>query len=283
MKFYTDHYFYIGYSHLNSGKPCQDYALSKSSDSSGYAVVSDGCSTGGHTDIGARLYALSIANVLGVGTKADFSVFEVETQAKQKVEEVKKSLGLDRSDLLATCMYSFLSQDQGIIRILGDGVIALKYTDGRISLKRFDWANNAPYYPAYTESDSDLYVQNIHGGVLENAKLRLIEVEYRDSVCVSEKETSIPFADAIGGFSVFISTEEIQNDLEFVALFSDGVTQVDSVDWKSATLNFLDFKSLSGEFAKRRMIRGIKDYQKVGHGPVDDISYAVVRIDREGN
>jgi len=56
------------------------------------------------------------------------------------------------------------------------------------------------------------------------------------------------------------------------------VTQIDGVDWKDAVVQFLAFKNTAGEFAKRRMIRGIKDANKKGRGPFDDISYAVIGV-----
>ncbi len=49
---------------------------------------------------------------------------------------------------------------------------------------------------------------------------------------------------------------------------------------RGAVSSLLAFKNTTGEFAKRRMIRGIKDFHQVGRGPIDDISFAVVRIEQ---
>ncbi len=60
MSLKTDHTFQIGLQHLQTGKPCQDFALSGTiADDLVYAIVSDGCSSGGMTDIGARLMVLA--------------------------------------------------------------------------------------------------------------------------------------------------------------------------------------------------------------------------------
>lgn len=65
MDYKTNHAFHIGAQHLSLGKPCQDYAVSGSiNDTTAYAIVSDGCSSGGETDIGARIVALATKRAL---------------------------------------------------------------------------------------------------------------------------------------------------------------------------------------------------------------------------
>ncbi|MDO8754959.1 MAG: hypothetical protein Q7J80_13765, partial [Anaerolineales bacterium] len=75
--------------------------------------------------------------------------------------------------------------------------------------------------------------------------------------------------------------QDVLELLEFVAVFSDGATQVDELDWKDVVVQSMAFKTAEGEFAKRRMSRLIQDSQKTGRGPIDDISYAVTRIIHE--
>ena len=84
----------------------------------------------------------------------------------------------------------------------------------------------------------------------------------------------------IRGAIINIPKDLLLKELEFIAVFSDGVTQIDQVDWKDAVAMFMSFKNTTGEFAKRRMIRGITDAQKNNKGPIDDISYAVVRVEQ---
>ena len=64
QRFYVDDYFHIGQMHLGSGKPCQDYSFSGIIDEGAFAIVSDGCSTGRHTDVGARIIVLSTVNAI---------------------------------------------------------------------------------------------------------------------------------------------------------------------------------------------------------------------------
>ena len=64
MRFHADCSFHIGAQHLRLGLPNQDYALAGNLDDRAYVVVSDGCSSGGRTDIGARLVSLAAARAL---------------------------------------------------------------------------------------------------------------------------------------------------------------------------------------------------------------------------
>ncbi len=282
MKMYTDHYFHIGHSHLVSGKPCQDFALSSELQIGACAVVSDGCSTGRHTDVGARITTLgTIAAIRGVSS-LDLNpdiLRNIRDASRERVQSVSYSLNLEKSDLLATCLFAITTPTGGYVQVLGDGVVAFKYSNGKIVMHRFDWAMNAPFYPVYDSLDAVVYIENLHRGLVDSAQLSHRYVVFENNVFSEEVISSIPFASGRDGVQIPITADEITSDLEFVATFSDGITQIENVDWKDAVQNLLDFKSLQGEFAKRRMIRAIKNYQHMSKGPLDDISYAVIRID----
>jgi hypothetical protein len=101
------------------------------------------------------------------------------------------------------------------------------------------------------------------------------------------------------GINFSLSTPDLPA-IEYIAVFSDGICQIDGgsiqsitkgpdapflergyLDWRDAVTALLDFKTNHGEFAKRRMVRAIKDSLGYGRGPQDDISYAVIRIEHE--
>src|SRR3989344_1803041 len=88
LRFSTDHYFHIGSAHYRNGKPCQDYALSGVYGPVACAVVSDGCSTGRHTDVGARVLTLSTLQAIRDHTKAsggalDTAVVSITSRQQQ--------------------------------------------------------------------------------------------------------------------------------------------------------------------------------------------------------
>ena len=130
MLFAGDSYFYIGRGHFEAGKPCQDYALAGTNGRAAYAIVSDGCSTGGKTDVGARILALSTAKTLGhtavraIAEPVTDVLPEISVRQRLVVTCSQEILGLSQSDILATCVYCYFTPQGGYIHLEGDGVIA---------------------------------------------------------------------------------------------------------------------------------------------------------------
>ena len=97
-------------------------------------------------------------------------------------------------------------------------------------------------------------------------------------VCAKVSETMHSLSAGIQGRVIPFSRDELAN-MASISVFTDGVTQVDGVDWKDTVIQLLDFKTTEGAFVKRRMNRLLKDYRKRGDEPSDDIACAVVLID----
>lgn len=156
--------------------------------------------------------------------------------------------------------------------------MALVYRDGRIVLDKFNWNDNRPLYPAYAQDDYRGFIQ-AHGGNLDQEVLKATWVNYTPaSGFVEGGSVGISLTEGIRGTTRVITPEELQ-DLACVAVFSDGVTQIEGVDWKEATLQLLSFKNTTGEFMKRRMIKFIKGLK--GDLLLDDLACAVIHIDHE--
>lgn len=288
MKLYTDDYFHIGASHLGSGQPCQDYALSRALEdgSMAYAIVSDGCSKGGRTDVGSRV----IAHTAEVAIRDHWrrredvlhhdAIDEIHLQQQMLRNQACFNLGLAQNDLLATSMYAYASSHGGFVHLRGDGVIAFTYADKSMTLLKVSWAKNMPLYPAYSADEYDSFIR-AHGG---SGALALAEEYWNYSVeegFVFYGEHLRQVSEGLRGIAIRWTSESCGRDLKYIVLMSDGVTQVDGVDWKDAVLSLVSFKSTAGSFAKRRMISFIKDAQKKGKGPLDDIAYAVIRVGTE--
>jgi len=284
FRFSTDHYFHIGSAHYSSGKPCEDYALSGCNETVACAIISDGCSTGRHTDVGARVLTLSTLQAIRDHVKAsggalNTAVVSITSRQQQIIGTSRLILGLERSDMLATCGYVYVTQHGGYTHVQGDGVVALKYRNGEILMCRYEWADNTPFYPSYGDGDLNKFVE-AHGGNLDAERLSSTMVVQKQNGSYAQIDSQkYSLRQGLEGV-VFNILDKDLDQVEFVAVFSDGVTQIDHVDWKDAVSAFLSFKNTAGDFAKRRMIRGVKDTQQSGKGPVDDISYAVVRIEK---
>jgi hypothetical protein len=304
FKFHADHYFHIGSAHHRSGKPCQDYATSKADELVACAIVSDGCSTGGNTDVGSRILTLATLQAIQDHARASAGALNVDTAITSIVSRQQQLIstsrflhGLNRSDMLATCGYVYMTPYGGFVHLQGDGVIAYKYRNGEITMFRYEWDNNMPFYPAYVDGLTADFVRS-HGGDL-NAKRLHMTTQTKTSDGTFEEGFPKSYSLRVGleGILLQIPESELRR-IEYVAVFTDGVTQVDKVHWRDAVVDFLSFKGGAGEFAKRRMIKGIKVMKKtqtvkvvtpdgeeiwaeveMAKGPVDDIAYAVVRIE----
>lgn len=281
---YTDHYFHTGRAHVTSGKPCQDYALTGKHNNVAFAVVSDGCSTGRHTDVGARILTWTLIAAIReykVNNCSDPNDISDEINLYQRMFSggVRNILGLEYRDMLATCLYAYFTPNIGLVNIRGDGAVAWKEKSGDIIMLRFEWDNNTPFYPAYAEDYYEGFIQ-AHGGD-PSAHCFLKEQWIYSPAGGYEQLRSnyLELSEGIKGVNIPFSSEYIYNNVEFIAIFSDGVSQVEGYDWKDVIVQLLSFKNTKGEFAKRRMIRFIKDSQKTGKGPLDDIAYGVIRID----
>lgn len=271
MNLSTDHHFSIGDQHLRQGKPCQDYATSGIFENYAYAIVSDGCSSGGETDIGSRLTALSTA--VAIKNHQDINIIQ---------SQMYRALELKREDMLATCLYASISEDGGFIHVLGDGIIAWKEKNGSVAMKKLDWAGNAPLYPIYKEDNFSSFMR-FHDGedvFAFTAEKWLYEPEKGYEFV---GKTAFTVADGIKGYSEFFSKERILNEnIEFIAVFSDGVTQIENMDWKDTVTELLAYKSIAGAFVKRRVISFLKNGALTGKKPIDDLACASIHIDLEG-
>lgn len=284
MKFFTDHYFQIGNAHYTAGKPCQDHALSRSSSLIACAIVSDGCSTGGNTDAGAMILTFGTLQAIRDHAKASngslkTAKISITARQQQLIGMVRPMMGLDYQDMLATCIYAYFTQNGGLIHIQGDGIVGLKFRNGDILMHRYEWADNVPFYPSYENHDLKAFIER-HGNDLTARRLFGQCVLRTSGGAVIETLTDFSIQQGVDGISLDIPQNQLEQ-IEFVAVFTDGVAQIENVGWCDAVSKFLTFKTTTGEFAKRRMIREIKDMQTLGKGPIDDISYAVIRIETD--
>lgn len=279
QSFLVDHSFHIGEQHRRNGKPCQDYALSGSHRHMHYAIVSDGCSSGGHTDIGARLVTLATKNALDAYDCED-EVGDVESSRIAKCRDKNLStyqdtLKLALYDLLATNLWAVAQDHRAVAHIGGDGVLAI-VTDTETYLHHFAWQKNAPFYAAYNNGacgDFEKLYADVPAPLIETV-WRVTDV--RTVVC--EKFHTLEAG--MEGITVTIPMNgNAETCTRMIALFSDGVAQVSEMDWIDVVMELLAFKSVHGSFAVRRMNRFLKDAEKNGNLPIDDIAYAAIVVD----
>jgi hypothetical protein len=188
-----------------------------------------------------------------------------------------KALSLFQRDLLATRVYAVVTEAFAYVHMHGDGVIAWKDTSEKITMIRYDWAENTPCYPSYDHDNykSFLEVQS----KCEEQGLTEETISWTKENGFSEKSTRvISINDGLGGMVRSWKQCELP-ELSLIMVMSDGVTRVEGVPWNEVVLESFQFKNLTGQFLKRRYIRMFKEWSKEGITPLDDIACAVIHLD----
>ncbi len=273
----TDWYYHIGEQHLRSGAPCQDYALAGTQDDMAYAIVSDGCSSGGRTDVGARIVALAAQRALGEESWRGYATVDaLHADAARLRQEFymdtgRTLFGLEPHDMLATCIVALSTPRGGYVRVYGDGIVALVFADGAVRVHEYEWLNNMPFYLAYGSALVGEFV-SAHGGALDAACCAERIYTSGDSMPAVVEHT---LAAGLRGMHIALGPEELST-LACIALYSDGVGCVSGVPVQDVVREMLAFKTLAPGFVKRRVKRALTDYARGGHAPMDDVACAAL-------
>jgi len=272
---YTDHTFHIGAQHLRQGSPCQDHALSgRLSSEAAFAIVSDGCSRGGMTDIGARLVALATRQALCEHHERGVREHAATIAARDAyLRSWQQSIGLSTEDLLATSLSIAGSAACLSIAVAGDGVVLTRTVGGSLVARKYEWHESMPFYPAYNlaASTREGFVRH-HG---ENPAALCVETWE-----LSGNEPVLRNAEHYDVRSGMREIHSLNGDpsepYEMAAVFSDGVTVVEGWHWQDVVIALSAFKSTRGQFAVRRMNRFLREAQLSGRGPIDDVACAAI-------
>jgi hypothetical protein len=257
MKTTTDAAFTIGSSH----QVCQDYALAKEDK----VVLCDGCSSSPNTDIGARILA---------HCGEDLKILRTTLNLLELPEE-----SLDATYLFVK---DFLEKIK--IRVVGDGVICIKYKDNSYEVTDYIYPSGAPDYVSYQlNTDRVLKFLEVNKGNEPYTEI------YSSESDLSKVEPMR--SDRIFGNGVELDINTEIDHIEWVALMSDGVhsftkkdenVKKESIDFLEVLPKLLDFKNFTGKFVQRRMNAFKKFCTKEGWDHYDDLSLAVMHFKDEG-
>jgi hypothetical protein len=166
----------VGKEHLRTGKNNQDAYCYRSLPAGIIAVVCDGCSSGAHSEVGAKLGAQLVTDVIYEQLAGHPSALHTEAfweQVRQaallQLSKLTAILGSDlvcivRDYLLFTVVGVVVTPIETVLFAIGDGVIALN--DQVIPLPSFP--NNAPPYLGY-----GLISSAVAGLTLEDLKIQV--------------------------------------------------------------------------------------------------------------
>jgi Protein phosphatase 2C len=271
----ADAHFRIGTSHEAEHSPCQDYALAVNEERP-FAVVSDGCSTSGLTDIGARVWALAARRAV-----APFWHHPSSSRIVTQVLSGMFALGLNIEDMDATL--GVVAQSDGgdlVGTIWGDGVIAARTTAG-LDITTVTWAGNMPGYPSYLINVPRCEEFTRQSNIAAGGSDRPCRVT---RTVIRPDGSTLPFSDTTTTMSVPLGlcgiTVAQPAETEIVAVLTDGAAQIPGIDLFSVVDELLTVgPAREGFFMRRRLNAVLKKFAKSGARPTDDISIAaLVRV-----
>jgi len=256
----SDHCYVIGKTH----QVCQDYALHGVKPVP-FVVVCDGCSASPHSDIGARIVAVTAQHVLQQPAQTlppDYHAFG--NKVIQAARSVTAKMQLPDVVLDTTLMVGMVVNTTVWVYVYGDGCVLRKTAAGAVQLSDIYFNHNAPFYLSYWQSPARWQ---------EYADCGATPLAISHSDC--SDQVNLPFDEPLL-FSFDLDTTPC------VALASDGLTHfIDLSDQSRVPLqqvaeNLMNFKNNQGEFVKRRVNRALQQYEKQRIIAADDVSLAVL-------
>lgn len=263
---HLDHFFSKGKGHA----VCQDYAVSGMSPVP-YAFISDGCSSSLNSEIGAMLLCRMAAERSSVFSELD----RFEQSILFRIKTIGSVLALKEESLDATLVGICVDEKIVNISAWGDGHIIFIKKNGNIHIISIAYESNAPFYLSYLESHRQkIYID----------RFGLMKKIISNSICSFGSNIHETFLREDSLFER-ISIPVIAGDYACILVASDGLSSFvekkedgasQPVLAEKVIIDLVSFKSSTGEFIKRRLNRLLRDYEKKGIFPLDDISVAGV-------
>lgn len=237
----TNAYFQIGKDH----KVCEDYAIC-GTEPFPFAILSDGCSSVNHSDIGSRILVSMTKKNIHKFTPETYQEFINSIVFQSKV--ISNLMGIEKESLYATLNIIIYYNQKTYALMIGDGCLIYKTKDGNVDFVVHEYKNNYPFYPMYINEQL-------------NTENKGLVIKTTDS------NHELPYNT--------IKLYEFEN-LEWVLGSSDGIFSFTNgyslISFDDILTQLSDLKSFKGEFIERKMKRVTKNYNKDGICNSDDWS-----------
>lgn len=274
MKYSVDNFIKIGSSH----KLCEDYSLCGMIGDIPYIIVSDGCSSSKHTDVGARILCHTAVDVLKRNSN-DLQKLTYKCLGELILDDalpIARSLSLPKTALDATLLISYVVNGECICCMYGDGTYIINDSKEQTkTLIEVSYESNAPLYLSYSDSQCAMekYLKIFDG--------------------CKRIETIID----LGTLSAISESRDVQDALAIVTAFSEGdfiLLTTDGIDTfvspagetKSTVVlakDLIDFKGYNGEFVRRRTQRVLKNLAVENITNIDDFTIAGIYMESDSN
>jgi hypothetical protein len=287
MNLFVDHFYDRGDTH----DFCEDYAFSgkNTSGTIAFAIVSDGCSSSDHVDVGARILihathgyfkeifenetCLSSCDKIKIGTGLIRHLSSYLSPEKKHLD----FLSLPFQSLDATLIFAVSDGKRSFVFIYGDGGVITKNNCGEVGYRSVTYLSGAPYYLSnvFSHINKELYrkfygVGNVYYEI-DGQTCKSISAE--DGIANGEIYTNGFFEFGPDITSITVSTDGIGS---YQRRNGDGV--IVGVPVTEMAVDFSDYKNANGSFVKRRMQMIAVNCRKNGTTHYDDVSAATIII-----
>jgi hypothetical protein len=267
---YPDTAFTIGQAHFDTAKPCQDYSLAVQGLGQSWVVISDGCSTGGRTDMGARMWCQAFMH--GLPTLAPEGRYSLEGYRLMLLSEVAPLLApFDVTDGYATVGIAGASAKGAHAALFGDGVIVIKKKNGNLVAIVVEFEKNTPRYLSY-ERDPLLLAQ--WQSQVADSKVWVTTTEYaKGGEVLSEFREASPAET----FTGFWRDWEDCSDFSYLMVMTDGALSFGHPSTFESLQPLSDIRNPVGVFVQRKMGALARKWRKAGGlGPMDDLAIGAI-------
>lgn len=271
----TDVYFTQGSTH----RICEDYALA----SEKQVVISDGCSTGVHTDFGARLLSAAATQQ----NKQSLQDEERWSRILASADVYRKSLGLPIQSLAATLLIARIIEDEHpyiAVDMIGDGTVAARFRGSNTYVvHNINFPSGAPYYIRYNLSNEDQKTWGEKFGWKRKCTVGTWTVNESNLSQKSElffgKEQNKIIADTykfpICHYDLVVLTSDGAES--FLTTEASGETR--RISMFEIFQEVLAFKNTRGEFVHKRCVKSFRIFRDRGWINADDFSLAAITGD----
>ena len=273
MKTNLDKFSVIGSTHKGN----QDYSYIEEFEQGTIMVVSDGCSAGNHTSVGARLMCLIAAKFAQITIRGMDPIGHLDSYMQKACETLLNmpQLALDKRDLLATTMLWHASSETeaAVLQVIGDGYILVEDKIGEANLFEIKAEGNAPEYPVYkTAHYRQALTANFDDFPTFNTTISKF---HRGKNGIWDQVVAGPRAT----FNYLIP------DLKSIHLISDGMEQFmeKTTGYRLCVTEIADeilaMKSRHGAFMQRRMNRMLLNFKEHDIEPQDDFTITSLNVE----